>query len=118
MQTQPMIDLPPVVAPPPARPLMKLYPMFSMNMPGMMMKSGDRSDTGILRKDDDGRSKAARADGVEIEVMLWVSRRVAVSFAGLAGGAIRSMVMTPSEASSPSLSWNRKLVVPAFPAGW
>ena len=32
MQTQAMIDLPPVVAPPPARPLMKLYPMFSMNM--------------------------------------------------------------------------------------
>ena len=59
MQTQPMIDLPPVVAPPPARPLMKLYPMFSMNMPGMMMKSGDRSDTGILRKDDDGRYWAA-----------------------------------------------------------
>jgi len=59
MQTQPMIDLPPVVAPPPARPLMKLYPMFSMNMPGMMMKSGDRTDTGILRKDDDGRYWAA-----------------------------------------------------------
>ena len=32
MQTQAMLDLPPVVAPPPARPLMKLYPMFSMNM--------------------------------------------------------------------------------------
>ena len=29
-------DLPPVVSPPPAKSLLKLYPMFAMNSPGMV----------------------------------------------------------------------------------
>ena len=50
-----MMDLPPVVCEPPAKPLLKLYPMFSMNMPGTMMQYGTREDTGIFRKDENGK---------------------------------------------------------------
>ena len=64
-----MMELPPVVAPPPARPLWKLLPMLEMHNPGIMMKTGDRSDTGVLRKDDDGRywavSSAAKLERKE-----------------------------------------------------
>lgn len=54
-QTAELMGLPPVVAPTPARNLLKLYPTMSMNMPGMMCKDGTREDEGILRKDMDGR---------------------------------------------------------------
>lgn len=55
VQTPEFMALPPVVAPKPVRNYLKLLPMFEMNMPGVMCKDGTREDTGILRKDEDGR---------------------------------------------------------------
>ena len=63
-------------------------------------------------------SKTARAAGLAMLSMLWLIRKLAENFAGLRGMPTRSMVMVPSEVSSPSLTWNRKLVEPALPAGW
>lgn len=45
--------LPPVNAAPPAKSLLKMYPMWNLNNPGMMMKDGMLSDTGIMRKEWD-----------------------------------------------------------------
>ena len=55
VQTEAFMALPDVVAPKPARHLMKLYPMTEMNCPGMCCMHGDRDDEGILRKDNEGR---------------------------------------------------------------
>ena len=55
VQTPEFMALPPVVAPKPARNVLKLLPMFEMNMPGTMCRDGTREDLGILRKDEDGR---------------------------------------------------------------
>ena len=54
-QTPQIMELPPVVAPIPARNLLKLYPMMAMNMPDMICKDGTREDKGTLHKDADGR---------------------------------------------------------------
>ena len=54
-QTEEIMAAPPVEAPVPARNLLKLYPMMSMNMPEMTCKDGTWEDKGILRKDADGR---------------------------------------------------------------
>lgn len=55
VQTPEFMSLPPVVAPKPARNLLKLYPWMAMNQPDAIIKDGTRDDKGILRKDADGR---------------------------------------------------------------
>ena len=55
VQTAELMALPPTVAPKPARNVLKLLAMMEMQMPGVMCKDGTREDTGILRKDEDGR---------------------------------------------------------------
>ena len=57
-----LVGLPPVVHDAPGKPLMKLYPMMSMNLPGIFIKTGTREDAGILRKDADGRFWAASSE--------------------------------------------------------